>query len=242
MKPWVLIIKAIILAGGYGTRISEETDTKPKPMVLLDNKPIIWHLMNTFSIQGIDEFIIAAGYLGNVLVNYVANLNSKWKITVLDTGLNTLTGGRIKQCINSDRASRFYVTYGDGLGNINLQKLLSHHVSMGKIATVTCVRPPARFGVLEKNEGLVTHFGEKRQSDVGWINGGYFVLEKNVVDLIQGNDTSFEMDVMPKLASERSLAAFEHNGFWQPMDTLRERNLMAELASNPIPPWLNYLT
>ena len=231
-------MKAIILAGGYGTRISEETDTKPKPMVLLDDKPMIWHLMKSFSTQGVNEFIIAAGYLGNVIIDYIANLKTEWDIKVLDTGLNTLTGGRIKQCIKSDDSDRFFVTYGDGLGNVNLNQLLKHHESIGKIATVTCVRPPARFGVLEKSNGLVTHFGEKRQSDVGWINGGYFVLERNIAHVIPGDDTSFEMDVMPKLASEGSLAAFEHEGFWQPMDTLRERNLLADLASMSTPPWL----
>lgn len=231
-------MKAIILAGGFGTRISEETDTKPKPMVLLDDKPVIWHLMNSFSTQGINEFIIAVGYLGNVIIDYITNLKTEWDINVLDTGLNTLTGGRIKQCIQSDESDRFFVTYGDGLGNIDLEKLLKHHESMGKIATVTCVRPPARFGVLEKSEGLVTHFGEKRQSDVGWINGGYFVLERDIAGSIPGDGSSFEIDVMPKLASEGSLAAFEHEGFWQPMDTLRERNLLAALAISSTPPWL----
>ncbi len=231
-------MKAIILAGGFGTRISEETDTKPKPMVLLDDKPIIWHLMNSFSAQGINQFIIAAGYLGNVVFDYIANLETDWEIKVLDTGLNTLTGGRIKQCIESDNSERFFVTYGDGLGNVNLNGLVKHHESMGRIATVTSVRPPARFGVLEKSNGLVTHFGEKRQSDVGWINGGYFVLERGITDSIPGDNTSFETDVMPKLASVGSLAAFEHEGFWQPMDTLRERNLLADLAIMSTPPWL----
>jgi glucose-1-phosphate cytidylyltransferase len=231
-------LKAIILAGGYGTRISEETDTKPKPMVLLDDKPIIWHLMNSFAKQGVDDFIIAAGYLGNVLFEYAENLKTDWNIKVLDTGLNTLTGGRIRQCIQNDSDSRFYVTYGDGLGNVNLKSLFAHHEKMKRIATVTCVRPPARFGVLEKSEGLVTHFGEKRQSDVGWINGGFFVLEREVLDLIYSDESSFEMDVMPKLALDGSLAAFEHEGFWQPMDTLRERNLLADLASQSSPPWL----
>jgi len=231
-------MKAIILAGGFGTRILEETDTKPKPMVLLDDRPIIWHLMNSFSVQGVNNFIIAAGYLGDVLTEYAANLESDWNIKVLDTGLQTQTGGRIKQCIESDDSDLFFMTYGDGLGNINLKHLLKHHELLGKTATVTCVRPPARFGVLEKSEGLVTHFGEKRQSDVGWINGGYFVLQREIADSIYGNESSFEIDVMPKLAIEGSLAAFEHEGFWQPMDTLRERNLLAELATRPTPPWL----
>jgi glucose-1-phosphate cytidylyltransferase len=207
-------------------------------MVLLDEKPIIWHLMNSFSVQGVNDFIIAAGYLGNVIVEYVSNLKTDWRIKVLDTGLSALTGGRIKQCIESDDSDRFYVTYGDGLGNIDLNLLLKHHETLGKSATVTCVRPPARFGVLEKNKGLVTHFGEKRQSDVGWINGGYFVLEREIATLIPGNQSSFEMDVMPKLVKDKSLAAFEHEGFWQPMDTLRERNLLAEFATKSPPPWL----
>jgi glucose-1-phosphate cytidylyltransferase len=207
-------------------------------MVLLDDRPIIWHLMDSFSKQGVHEFIIAAGYLGSVLTEYIANLKCDWAIKVLDTGQNTLTGGRIKQCIENDESSRFFVTYGDGLGNINLKDLLNHHDAMGKLGTVTCVRPPARFGVLEKNEGLVTHFGEKRQSDVGWINGGYFVLEREIAELIPGNSSSFEMDVMPKLATNRELAAFEHEGFWQPMDTLRERNLLAEFAKSESPPWI----
>jgi glucose-1-phosphate cytidylyltransferase len=231
-------MKAIILAGGFGTRISEETNTKPKPMVLLDNNPIIWHLMNSFSIQGVQDFIIATGYLGKVIDVYVKSLKSNWNIEVLDTGINSLTAGRIKQCIEGDTDNQYFVTYGDGLGNVNLEKLLNHHNSMGKIATVTCVRPPARFGVLEKKDGLVTHFGEKRQSDVGWINGGYFVLERGITDYILGDESSFEMDVMPKLVSLGLLSAFDHEGFWQPMDTLRERNLLADLAKHSTPPWI----
>jgi glucose-1-phosphate cytidylyltransferase len=231
-------MKVIILAGGYGTRISEETDTKPKPMVLLDDKPIIWHLMNSFAAQGVNQFIIASGYLGHVISDYVNSLETSWEISVIDTGLETMTGGRIKQCIDASKEERYFVTYGDGLGNINLNELVRFHESMGKIATVTCVRPPARFGVLEKNSGLVTHFGEKQQSDVGWINGGYFVLECGISELIKNNNQSFEVDIMPSLALSGSLAAFEHDGFWQPMDTLRERNILAKFAEHQTPPWL----
>jgi glucose-1-phosphate cytidylyltransferase len=231
-------MKAIILAGGYGTRILEETITKPKPMVLLGDKPIIWHLMNSISRQGINEFIIATGYLGDVILEYVSKLQNEWTVKVLDTGLDTLTGGRIKQCIESDNSDRFLVTYGDGLGNVDLSKLRNQHFSLGRIATVTCVRPPARFGVLEQRMGLVTNFGEKRQSDVGWINGGFFILEREITKFISGDDISFEVDVMPKLVSNQALAAFEHDGFWQPMDTLRERNLLAELANHASPPWI----
>lgn len=231
-------MRAIILAGGFGTRISEETDTKPKPMVLLDNRPILWHLMNSFAVQGVNEFIIAAGYLGEVIFDYVKDLETDWNIEVLDTGLNTLTGGRIKKCMQNAPTERHFATYGDGLGNVNLNRLLEHHHAKGKAATVTCVRPPARFGVLEIRNGLVTHFGEKRQSDVGWINGGYFVLEPSVADFIDSDGSSFEMDVMPKLVSGEALAAYEHEGFWQPMDTLREKNLLAEFARYPSPPWI----
>lgn len=232
-------MKVIILAGGLGTRISEETSTKPKPMVLLDDRPILWHLMNSFAIQGFTEFIIAAGYLGGVISSWTSNLETPWNITVLDTGQDTLTGGRIKRCIESVGDENFIATYGDGLGNINLKSLIDHHEKMNCLATVTCVRPPARFGVLEKKSGLVTHFGEKRQSDVDWINGGYFVLERNIIDYIDGDSQSFESDVMPKITQLGQLSAYEHFGFWQPMDTLRERNELSNLAKLMPPPWLS---
>jgi len=231
-------MKAIILAGGFGTRISEETGTKPKPMVLLDDKPIIWHLMHSLAVQGVDEFVIAAGYLGEVIQEWVANLNTKWTIQVIDTGLRTQTGGRIKKCLEVLEDDRYLVTYGDGLGNVNIKNLLLHHAKLGCPATVTCVRPPARFGVLEKSNGLVTHFGEKRQSDVGWINGGFFILENSIMQFLGDESESFEIDIMPSLASNGQLAAFEHVGFWQPMDTLREKNELAKLALQARPPWI----
>jgi glucose-1-phosphate cytidylyltransferase len=231
-------VKAIILAGGFGTRISEETGTKPKPMVLLDDKPIIWHLMNSLAIQGISEFVIATGYLGDVIRDWVGTLRNEWEVRVIYTGLNTQTAGRIRQCLDSIEGDRFLLTYGDGLGNVDLDQLLLHHTKMGCPATVTCVRPPARFGVLEKSNGLVTHFGEKRQSDVGWINGGYFVVEKDIKEMIKNDNQSFEIDIMPTLALNGQLAAFEHFGFWQPMDTLRERNELAAMAMQTSPPWI----
>lgn len=231
-------MKAIILAGGFGTRILEETATKPKPMVLLDDKPIIWHLMHSFAIQGVSQFIIASGYLGGIIEEWVRDLKTDWDIVVLDTGEKTQTGGRIKRCIEFGQDERYFLTYGDGLGNINLEKLLAHHSFMQRRATVTSVRPPARFGVLQKENGLVTHFGEKRQSDVDWINGGYFVIERKVSELISSDEDSFESDIMPLMARDGELAAYEHEGFWQPMDTLRDRNDLANLAMRLPPPWL----
>jgi glucose-1-phosphate cytidylyltransferase len=231
-------MKAIILAGGLGTRISEETETKPKPMVLLDDKPIIWHLMNSFAKQGVQDFIIATGYLGQVIHSWVDNLNSPWRVTALDTGAQTMTGGRIRQCLELVGKERVFATYGDGLGNVNLANLLRFHEHQQRVATVTAVRPPARFGVLESSNGLVTHFGEKRQVDVGWINGGYFVLEPNIVNYIESDAEPFESHALPKLVEDSQLSAYHHEGFWQPMDTLRERNELAELAKNPHPVWL----
>lgn len=232
-------MRTIILAGGLGTRLAEETDTKPKPMVLLDEKPMLWHIMNIYASQGFKEFAIAAGYMGEVITHYVRSLPSDWDIQVLDTGLESMTAGRIKQCIQEFPDKEFFVTYGDGLGNVHLRKLIAHHNLMGRLATLTSVRPPARFGVLEKRKGLVTRFGEKRQSDVDWINGGFFLINREVADQITSNNESFEIDILPILAKKGMLAAFEHEDFWQPMDTLREKKLLSELAKNPIPPWLN---
>jgi glucose-1-phosphate cytidylyltransferase len=230
-------MKAIILAGGLGTRISEETDTKPKPMVLLDDKPIIWHLMNSFALQGVTEFVIATGYLGHVIHDWVDQQESDWNIKALDTGLKTMTGGRIRQCMEFIGPERVFATYGDGLGNINLSNLLKFHTQQGRQATVTAVRPPARFGVLESQNGLVTHFGEKRQADAGWINGGYFVLEPEVLNSIHSDDEPFETGALPRLVEKEQLSSYEHSDFWQPMDTLREKNELSELATLDNPPW-----
>jgi glucose-1-phosphate cytidylyltransferase len=231
-------MKAIILAGGLGTRISEETDTKPKPMVLLDENPILWHLMNIFSSQGISDFVIATGYKGHVIHDWVANLKSEWNIKALDTGESTMTGGRIRQCLEYIGSERVFVTYGDGLGNIDLKKLLTFHEHQKRLATVTAVRPPARFGVLESHNGLVKHFGEKRQADAGWINGGFFVIEPGILPYIHSDIEPFETGALPRLVEIQSLSAFEHSGFWQPMDTLREKNELSQLAGLSTPPWL----
>jgi glucose-1-phosphate cytidylyltransferase len=232
-------MKVIILAGGLGTRISEETETKPKPMVLLDDKPIIWHLMNIYATQGYDDFIIATGYKGEVISNWVdSTLNEKWKVRAFDTGTNAMTAGRIKKCMELVPGERVMVTYGDGLGNISIKKLIEFHEAKARKATVTAVRPPARFGVLETDDGLVKHFGEKNQADAGWINGGFFVLEPEIANLITEDTIQFEGHTLPLLASRNELAAYSHHGFWKPMDTLREKNELAELASDITPAWL----
>jgi glucose-1-phosphate cytidylyltransferase len=231
-------MKTIILAGGLGTRISEETETKPKPMVLIDENPILWHIMNIYASQGFDEFIIATGYKGEIIDNWVQSLKTNWKISVLETGQDSQTGGRIQRCMESAPGERFFVTYGDGVANINLHKLLSFHDHQKRQATVTAVRPPARFGVLESHNGAVTSFGEKRQSDSGWINGGFFVLEYSVIHQIKDLQEPFETGALPRLVLLGELSSFHHEGFWQPMDTLREKELLAKYARHSVPPWL----
>ena len=232
-------MKVIILAGGLGTRISEETSDKPKPMVLLDRNPIIWHIMNIYARQGFSDFVIAGGYKHEVISNWANNLENDWKISVLDTGLNTQTGGRIKRCINFSNEENFLVTYGDGLANININRLVDFHGHQGRLATVTAVSPPARFGVLETSNGQVIKFGEKNQADSGWINGGFFVLNRKIANFIEGDSESFESLALPKVVKEGELSAYHHEGFWQPMDTLRERKELAVLAQDQIPIWLN---
>ncbi len=233
-------MKAIILAGGYGTRISEETDTKPKPMVLLGEKPILWHVMNIYAKQGITDFIVATGYKSEVIHEWTASVQEPWRITALNTGLETQTAGRIKLCLETSKDSRFFVTYGDGVGNIDLNQLLRFHERSSRLATVTAVRPPARFGVLETSNGEVTHFGEKNQADAGWINGGFFVLEREVVFLINELNESFEAETLPLLVGKKQLSAFHHEGFWQPMDTLREKTLLTEMAMSEKAPWYEF--
>jgi len=232
-------MKVIILAGGLGTRISEETETKPKPMVLLDSKPILWHLMSIYATQGFDDFVIAAGYKGEVINEWVTGSHFDWNVRVLETGLHTQTGGRLKQCIESFPDEEFLATYGDGLGNIDLKRKLAFHRDHGRLFTVTAVHPPARFGVLEIESGLVKHFGEKTQTGSGWINGGFFVLNRKVANFIEGDLEPLETGALPRLVSKDQLMAFEHDGFWQPMDTLREKQDLSLLATQSPPPWLN---
>ena len=194
--------------------------------------------MNTFASQGITDFVIATGYLGKVIHEWVDELDTSWKINALDTGMETMTGGRIRQCMEHIGDETVFATYGDGLGNINLSKLLDFHRHQGRQATVTAVRPPARFGVLESSNGEVTHFGEKRQADAGWINGGFFVLEPEVRFELNDDSEPFETGALPRLVERHQLSAFEHHGFWQPMDTLREKNELSALVKLITPPWL----
>ena len=238
-------MKVIIIAGGLGTRIAEETEDKPKPMVLINDKPIIWHLMNIFCLQGLSDFIISTGYKSEVIENWVQNnqildSNSKeMNIKIINTGLNTQTGGRITEVMKALKEEKVIATYGDGLANISIKKLLEFHASHGKLATVTAVRPPARFGYMKIENNKVTHFGEKQQSDEGWINGGFFVLNSKVVDYVESLQEPFETGALVKLANESNLMAYHHKGYWQPMDTLREKRELEKEASLETPAWLN---
>jgi glucose-1-phosphate cytidylyltransferase len=178
--------------------------------------------------------------MSDVIHEWIPKIEEPWDVKAIDTGLETQTGGRIKMCFDSTSDSRIFVTYGDGVGNVNLSKLLEIHEKSSKLATVTAVRPPARFGVLESNNGEVTHFGEKSQADAGWINGGFFVIERGVTPYIKDLQDSFEASVLPRLVQQKELGAFHHEGFWQPMDTLREKNLLTQLASDSPPPWYQF--
>jgi len=234
-------MKTVILAGGLGTRISEETDKKPKPMVEVNGKPIIQHIMEIYANQGFNDFMVAAGYKAEIIIDWAKALNSELKIEVIDTGLNTQTAGRIKMCIEKSNDDTYFVTYGDGLGNVNLIKLLEFHQATGRVATVTAVRPPARFGSLDFKQDLVTSFGEKQHSDSGWINGGFFCLNRDILKYLSKSDQSLEFDVLPRVTDDRQLSAFRHEGFWQPMDTLREKIQLNELAKQFPPPWLTWM-
>ena len=238
-------MKVIIIAGGLGTRISEETEDKPKPMVIIDGKPIIWHLMNIFSLQGFKEFVISTGYKSEVIEQWVQSNDiydsnaAVLNIKTVNTGLDTQTGGRISGVMKMLPRERIIATYGDGLANVSLTKLIKFHESHGKFATVTAVRPPARFGYMKIANNVVTHFGEKNQSDEGWINGGFFVLEPEVFNYIESNVEPFESGALTRLANDLQLMAYHHEGFWQPMDTLREKRELEKYARYPQPPWLN---
>ena len=231
-------MKVIILAGGLGTRISEETADKPKPMVLIAGKPMLWHIMSIFAEQGFSEFILATGYKTEVIESWIETVKEPWDIKALNTGLNAQTGGRILECMKYVPGERVFATYGDGLGNINLKALIDFHDHQGKLATVTAVRPPARFGVLQSQNGLVVRFGEKNQADAGWINGGFFVLEPQVASYIYNLDEPLESGALPRLVEERQLVSYHHDGFWQPMDTLREKEDLERFALLNPPSWL----
>jgi glucose-1-phosphate cytidylyltransferase len=233
-------LKAIILAGGLGTRISEETYDKPKPMVTLNGKPILWHLMNILNEGGISDFIVAAGYKAEAISEWVKHSGCEWNVDVVNSGIKTQTGGRLKFCMEKYPDESIIATYGDGLANVNIAELIEFHKKNRRLATVTAVRPPARFGVLEFENGIVSHFGEKQHAQGGWINGGFFVLEPQVRNYVMNLEEPFETGAMPRLVKEGQLSCYQHDGFWQPMDTLRERNELDKLAKLETPPWLEF--
>jgi glucose-1-phosphate cytidylyltransferase len=253
-------MKVVILAGGLGTRISEETHLKPKPMIEIGGRPILWHLMKIYSSYGISDFIICCGYKGYVIKEYFANYflhmsdvtfdmkNNKmevqqgnteaWKVTLIDTGEETLTGGRLKRVkdyIKDEDA--FCFTYGDGLADVNISELVKFHKEKGRLATVTAVQPPGRYGALDIQNHQVSKFIEKPKGDGGWINGGFFVLSPKCIDYIDGDQSSWEGQSLIAIAKQGELTAYEHTGFWQPMDTLREKNLLEELWASGKAPW-----
>ena len=231
-------MQVVILAGGLGTRLSEETDLIPKPMVRIGNIPILLHIMNFYSIFGHKDFMVALGYKSEVIIEYFENnKNSKLNITLVDTGLDTSTGGRIK-LLEDQLDDEFMLTYGDGLSNVNIDDLIEHHKRFGKIATVTAVRPPARFGTIETSNGVVTKFAEKDPQDAGWINGGFFCLNKKVCNFILDSSTSFESEPLNHLVKIQELSAYEHHGWWQPMDTLRDKRALESIWDKGDAPWL----
>ncbi len=252
-------MKVAILAGGLGSRLQEETSLRPKPMVEVGGKPILWHILNIYSSQGFDEFVLALGYMGETVKEYFLNfyaLNSdltvdlasgttrvqggkapKWKVHLVDTGLHTQTGGRVKRLRHLLQDATFMMTYGDGVADVDLGKLLEFHRGHGRLATVTAVRPPSRFGSFILDGNRITRFEEKPQTGEGWINGGFFVLEPGVLDFIQDDETIWERAPMEKLAADGQLMAYRHDGFWQPMDTLREKRVLEELWASGRAPW-----
>ncbi|MDC0572454.1 glucose-1-phosphate cytidylyltransferase [Luminiphilus sp.] len=253
-------MKAVILAGGLGTRLSEETDLKPKPMIEIGGKPILWHIMKIYSHYGVREFIICCGYKGYLIKEYFANYflhtsdvtfditsnrmhvhqnNAEpWKVTLVDTGEFSMTGGRLKRVRDFIGDDIFCFTYGDGLGAIDVSALLDFHRQHGRMATLTATRPPGRYGALElADDCTVSRFEEKPTGDGSWINGGFFVLHPDVIDRISSDETSWEEGPLRGLASDGELVAFKHEGFWQPMDTLREKNMLNSMWASGAPPW-----
>ena len=233
-------MKVIILAGGWGSRLGTHTESVPKPMIEIGSKPVLWHIMKIYSFYGFNEFVIALGYKGDIIKEYFKNFNStenKWKIELADTGLDTMTGGRIKR-IQKHIDNTFCVTYGDGLSDVNINNLISFHKEKKSIATLTAIHPPERFGVLNISGDYVTEFHEKHRGESSWINGGFFVFEPEIFDYLQNGDlTILERTPLETLANEQKLAAFRHNGFWYPMDTLRDKNHLEKLWSTNKATW-----
>ena len=252
-------MKAVILAGGYGTRLSEETDIKPKPMVEIGDKPILWHIMKIYSAYGVNDFIICCGYKGYIIKEYFSNYylhssditfdmsqnkmelhhcNSEpWRVTLIDTGLNSGTGGRLKKIKPYLEDEDFCFTYGDGVSSINIQKLIDFHKKSKTVATVTAVLPPSRYGVLAFDENKIIGFDEKPEGDGGWINGGFFVLSPKVIDYIADDTTHWEHAPMKRLVAEGQLSAYYHHGFWHPMDTLRDKKSLEAMWASGKAPW-----
>ena len=254
-------MKAVILAGGLGTRLSEETDLKPKPMIEIGHRPILWHIMKIYSAHGVNDFVICCGHKGYVIKEYFANYflhmsdvsfdmsnnemtvhqnNAEpWQVTLVDTGENTLTGGRLKRVAGYLKSEKsFCFTYGDGVGNVDITKLIRFHSEHGKKATLTATRPPGRYGALSFGaDDSVERFQEKPQGDGSWINGGFFVLNPSVIDRIADDSSSWEGEPLTSLASDGELVAYKHEGFWQPMDTLREKNYLNDLWNAGNAPW-----
>ena len=252
-------MKVVILAGGLGTRISEETSTRPKPMIEIGGKPILWHIMKTYSSHGIHDFIICCGYKGYVIKEYFANYflhmsdvtfdmesnkmevhqrsAEPWKVTLVDTGDETMTGGRIKRVANYIGNEDFCCTYGDGVGDIDITRLVAFHKHHGKLATLTATQPPGRFGALELSGIDILKIQEKPRGDGSWINGGFFVLSPKVLDYIEGDQTLWEKEPLERLALSGQLSAYLHHGFWQPIDTLRDKTHLEELWADRKAPW-----
>lgn len=253
-------MKAVLLAGGLGTRISEESHLRPKPMIEIGGRPILWHIMKMYAAHGVNEFVICLGYRGYVIKEYFANYflhmsdvtfdmannamevhhrhAEPWRVTLVDTGENTMTGGRLRRVREYLPAGEpFCFTYGDGVADIDLSAELAFHRAHGKLATVAAVQPPGRYGALVREGTAVQGFEEKPRGDGGWINGGFFVLQPEVIDLIAQDGTSWEQEPMRQLSANDQLRAFEHTGFWQPMDTLREKNLLEDLWQTGNAPW-----
>lgn len=255
-------MKAVILAGGLGTRISEETHLKPKPMVEIGGHPILWHVMKIYSSHGINDFIICAGYRGYVIKEYFANYflhnsdvtfdmtrnqieihqrrSEPWRVTIVDTGEATMTGGRLRRVKDYIGSETFCFTYGDGVGNVDITATLAFHKAQGGRATLTGVQPPGRFGALETEGDKVRRFQEKPDGDGGYINGGFFVLEPSVIDLVDSDACIWERKPLERLAQEGQLSIYRHNGFWQPMDTLRDKTHLEELWASNKAPWKNW--
>ena len=254
------MLKAVILAGGFGTRLGEETNIRPKPLIEIGGMPMLWHIMKIYSAFNIGDFVICCGYKGHMIKEYFANYHlhtsditidvqknrlevhhkstEPWNVTLVDTGIDTMTGGRIKRIERYVQDDTFCMTYGDGVSNVNMVSLLKFHRAHGRAATVTAVRPPGRFGIIRMNEtGTVTIFNEKPQGDNNWINGGFFALEPSVFDYISGDKTIWEKEPMELLAKEGNLMAYKHDGFWQPVDTLREKNLLEQIWRSKDAPW-----